>query len=481
MAHSCNSANEKRTNMMRMKIARVLFGIAAALFLASEGAWAYKVTVTNSCAQSLFIRGADSTRNLLFGSDPNNQTNMLELESGKPHSLELDLPLPWDSGRIYGCWDDSIKDLNILNKDNGFEMQLHCGFVEFTVADNTPDDGNLFSNLSFVDGLPSKPIRIEAPDGKDCTNSGSVSAKFATNQVGDKFYWVSASSPTGQKECPTNEVVNGEFRLCLSANMHCSDATYGKTSDPVCSKLKGVIQTCIQDHAGCTGAKDSNTVDVYGCKGGFFDTTAGEKYCTAINRGVLTDVDKQDPGNFYKTAPYNDYAKFVHDVVGPIFAISYDDYPSDLHVNQGGYLNCRTSTQYNIEFCPDSSKNVYSSLGSTDPPGGNGGAPSPGGKLDVDEFTFRGKRGERVTLSLEKNGRHYGSAVLGLTGQGISRRTVGTLPKTISVILPRSGDYSVRVSNMVNRPIRYVGHYRLTMKSSQGGWTSLGPGRSVEN
>jgi hypothetical protein len=432
----------------------------------------YPVTIKNSCDRNLFIRGASASDYL-----PGDQNGTwIDMNS----SLTIHVPLPFSGGRIYGCWDDTIKDLDILNKNNGFLMQQHCGFAEFSAANNTSGNGNLFSDISFVDTFSNMPLRIEAPGGTDCSNSGVAMAYFTTAEDGDGIQWIGTDNVT--RECPTGVLTNGEFKVCLSANMYCSDATYGDPSDPLCSKLDGIIEQCAAQYTDCAPAQNSTTVNVYGCSGSFFSGPgAGEKYCTAINRGILDSADNQTAEQFYPAGGiFNDYAAFAHAVIGPIFAISYDDYPSQL--NQGGYVNCRESTQFTVEFCPDPGSQVYSRLGEN----------ARSRKLDTDVFRFFGKKGEEVSLRLKKvlspareeAFEDSGEAALVLMGPFTSpffQKTVsGRLPLRIQRALPYTGYYRVIVHNNLGRHKPFAGNYGLRLQSSRRAWETLKPTRSVE-
>jgi hypothetical protein len=303
----------------------------------SGDAQAYTITVQNQCGYDLYIRGAAGS--VLLPGD----NTMLAANGG---SSPFVITLPWSYGRIYGCWDDTIANVDITNGQNGALMQEHCALVEETIQNLSGQNGNLFSNISFVDAI-SVPIQIQAPGGFACTNSGLVKAAFAENTV--------------TSNCPT-KVLNG--KSCISAYHYCHDYCVENPSDPVCSssayaaycsKFATIIQDCKTNYPACT-AGSSNTIDVYGCAAGSFFSEGppsnGEMYCAAINRGILPSYNNQtDPATFYPAnGTYNDYAAFVHSTAGPIFGFSYDDWPSNL--NQGGYLNCQTSTQYIITFCP---------------------------------------------------------------------------------------------------------------------------------
>jgi hypothetical protein len=104
----------------------------------------------------------------------------------------------------------------------------------------------------------------------------------------------------------------------------------------------------------------------------------------------------------------------------------------------------------------------------------------PNAPRDSDMFRFRAKRGERVAIRVEKSPPSKGQkAALTLTGQGLSLRKAGTLPREIIVTLPRAGLYTIQIDNMLPSK-RLVGNCALTLESSKDAWKTLVPATSVE-
>lgn len=75
----------------------------------------------------------------------------------------------------------------------------------------------------------------------------------------------------------------------------------------------------------------------------------GNKWCAALNRGMLDAPDSTDATKYYGKAPYNVYSKWVHDTCPGIYAFAYDDYPSG--AGQSGYRSC-TADRLDVTFCP---------------------------------------------------------------------------------------------------------------------------------
>ncbi len=401
----------------------------------------YTLTVKNNCDFDLYLRGADLSSRLV----PDNQ--LLSAHGG---SHQYQVPIPWTSGRIYGCWDDTSK-MDIIGGKNAYTMKQHCGFVEMTLKAG----GVLSSNITFVDAI-SLPMRIEAPGGSACTNGGSVTAAFNPADIVSK--------------CPTKVLNN---RACISAYYYCADFCRpgDRTCAAYCSKFDPVIKDCKAHYPGCN-AGNAVTKDVYGCTPtSFFSSAAGEKYCAAINRGILESYDKQtNPKTFYPQGkPYNDYSALVHKTVGPIFGFPYDDYPSRL--NQGGYLNCQASSQYILTFCPNRGKLIYSYLGDA----------LSWTAWDGDVFRFSGTAEEEVVLRLEAVGDDArGRADLVVRGRDFQEKDRGELPLAVRLTLPHTGTYQVAVHNAAGGAKAYVGHYRLSIECSRNAWETLKPAHGVE-
>ena len=102
--------------------------------------------------------------------------------------------------------------------------------------------------------------------------------------------------------------------------------------------------------------------------------------------------------------------------------------------------------------------------------------------LDIDPYTFDGRKGEKVviTLSADPSGSHTRKqATLILTSRfkcffKIDR---SPLPNKISTVLPATGEYFVYViEQLKNRHFRsFRGSYCLTLESSKGAWRSFRP------
>ena len=315
---------------MRLLSRALLFclGIVSAVALPAR-AQTYPVTITNSCDYQIYVLGTPQSGDRPYTTLTSTQSTVYTLN------------LPSSVARIYGCWNDVTGHF-----DDPVTLAKNCAWVELTVGAN----GNLFSNITYVDYI-SIPMAIAAGGGFACIP--------ATSSVTTFF-----DESTVQQQCPTKLAPSlttpSNDKACMSPFHLCSDSD-GRPGDPSCTLFDSIISTCVttpSQYPGCAGGSGTNTVDVYGCRPTtFWSTTAGEPFCMAINRGILPSyADQSNPSTFYPAnGTFNAYGAFIHKHLpgaGPVFAISFDDYPSTL--NQGGYVNCQTSTSYSINFCNSS-------------------------------------------------------------------------------------------------------------------------------
>jgi hypothetical protein len=196
-------------------------------------------------------------------------------------------------------------------------------FVEMTV-DHDPATGALAQNynISYVDYL-ALPVSMKA-----------VGAKCSETVCGAGI----ADWTARLRSCPT-ELRNqaggvgtcmGSYNYCITAD---GEATYD-TTRPYCKKM--------QDAHGYPGSA------VYG--GTFADHPAQDvRFWDGVagwNRGVAAG-DAVD-SNYYRTEPYNQYARWVHEELGcrNVYAFSTDD-----HQDKAGFVRC-VSSQLDIVWCP---------------------------------------------------------------------------------------------------------------------------------
>jgi hypothetical protein len=279
--------------------------------------------VINACPFPLWIHGAGQGATLT----PDNQ----KLASGAVQ--QYDVPASWPAARVNAYWQEpgaAGSDPNAFDK------------VELTVS-----GGSMNYNITYVDYL-ALPARMEAV-GPSCTKNGAF----------DPRVQCAVSVGSVLSGCPFG-LLDG--KRCLSAGLYCANGT--NVGSQFCHALDNQIQTCASQNPGTCGIATqlgNGTPNAYGCSGYFDSQPAncspasaschqdGNKWCAALNRGMLGNPDSTDTSLFYKNAPFNTYAKWVHDTCPGIYAFPYDDYPSG--AGESGFRSC-VADRLDITFCP---------------------------------------------------------------------------------------------------------------------------------
>ncbi len=260
-----------------------------------------EVGVRNGCSFPIWIHGQGNGGTLQPDDD---QIDPMEI-------VWYDAPNEWSAARVTAYGDGPR--MGELEK------------VEMTFGTNA--DGVILNyNVTYVDWL-GLPVEVDSTgNGGDCKKVGCY--------------------------MPDSEVLGGcpdgllDGKRCLAARTHClfGDNTQGT---PYCTALDAEIAKCVADEPDCAGAADATTTDVYACTG-FFG--GSPKWCAALNRHMLSDPDSNQIALYYQTAPYNTYAKWVHQVCPGIYAFPYDDYPSN--AGESGFHACTQAKELRITFCP---------------------------------------------------------------------------------------------------------------------------------
>ena len=182
------------------------------------------------------------------------------------------------------------------------------------------DDGktHVSYNVTYVDwvGLP---LEITAHGG-ECNEASATTGCYA-------------KQANLASACPESFLKSGD--RCVSARSYCADP--GNQGQAYCKALDGAINSC----ASCPKA---TTSQVYACSGPYANEP---RWCAALNRAMTGSPDDPDATHYYKSAPFNSYSKWVHDVCPGIYAFSYDDWKG-----HGGYRSCTGGNEVRITFCP---------------------------------------------------------------------------------------------------------------------------------
>lgn len=277
--------------------------------------------IINNCTFPLWIHAANNANVVL---QPDNTI----LDPGAHQQYAV--PPEWPAGRV-----------NAFYEDPAVAPEAHDK-VEMTVT-----GGIMNYNITYVDwvSLPAEMIAV----GPECQPTDDFDPKIGC-------YVPRAEILNG---CP-DELLTGE--RCLSAGLWCADPAH--FDHPYCHALDAQIAACAAMHpetCGVAAQLGDSTRHVYACSG-YFDSqppncmpaspdchAEGNKWCAALNRGMLADPESPNTADYYKDPPFNTYAQWVHATCPGIYAFAYDDYPPN--AGESGFRACKAD-RLDITFCP---------------------------------------------------------------------------------------------------------------------------------
>ena len=246
---------------------------------------------------------------------------------------QYDAPPDWPAARVNAHWVDPAGPAPDPNAFDKVELTIGGGVMNYTIT--------------YVDyaALPSRMEAIGPSCAKTSTFDPAVECAVPSDQL--------------VASCPP-ALLDG--KRCLSAGLYCSDAAHA--GDALCHALDAKLAECESTYPATCGVAmqlGSTTADVYRCSS-YFDsqppncspasTTChadGNKWCAALNRGMLANPDATDPSLYYVQAPFNPYAAWVHQTCPGIYAFAYDDYPPG--AGESGFRSC-AADRLDITFCP---------------------------------------------------------------------------------------------------------------------------------
>lgn len=277
--------------------------------------------VINRCGFPLRIHAENFAKVVL-------QPDLVELGTGDWQQYPV--PAEWPAGRIVAYTKDPVQSPEAHEK------------VEVTVT-----GGIMNYNITFVDyvSLPSEMRAV----GPECQKTADFDPQIGCYVERDALL----------AGCP-DDLLAGD--RCLSANLYCADGAHKDL--PYCHALDATIAECVAQHpetCGIAAQLGSGTPEVYGCAG-YFDSqppncappsptchAEGNRWCAALNRGMLAAPDDPDPTKYYQQPPYNTYSKWVHETCPGIYAFAYDDYPPN--AGESGFRACK-APRLDVVFCP---------------------------------------------------------------------------------------------------------------------------------
>lgn len=421
---------------------------ALAVMPAAGLAQTYPLTVKNQCSYPVYVRGADENGNNLLLPD----NTMLAAGTGM---ATYELAAPWSGGRVYGCWNDvgsQTQGVTLEMNCGWVELTLNSAagniFSNITYVDYLAipmgieaQGGSACSATSvrtyFDESLVQKhcPTKL-APSVTSPTNDKACMSAY--------LYCTSADVDPSDPLCTALDALIGQctsdatlYPGCNAGLSTTTSDVYGCVAPTFWSTVAGNITTAGAVTAGATaipvsgnrpplgfqspsgtayfspaalpvapftytGTGATSFTGVSGVSASWpagtavIGAPAGQAYCMALNRGILGSWNNQDnPASFYPVGgTYNVYGAFVHGLrgVGPVFALSYDDYPSTL--NEGGYVNCASSTGYTVTFCSRATLAKVSGV--------KGAARGVGGAVDRDHFKLSGRFDPQEEIDLRR-------------------------------------------------------------------------------
>lgn len=245
-----------------------------------------RIRVRSFCAQPLWLRAVSQSGALSPDDAP----------LGTGGEVDYDAPANWNGGQVF-AYGSAARG-----------VELHEVGASIT-------NGEIFCSLQYLQafGLPSEVVAF----GGNCVAGTSTRSCLAhESDVGS---------------CPETFLKDGA--RCLSPTTYCSanpDASY-------CHVFDDAIKNC----NGCPGG---STYEVYAGSGAYFPD---DVHGAALNRGMTQDPNNTDSSLYYRQAPYNTYAKWVHELCPETVAFTHDD----VHSSQSLYVVCNPS-ELRITLCP---------------------------------------------------------------------------------------------------------------------------------
>ncbi|KAH8846349.1 hypothetical protein MCOR07_004866 [Pyricularia oryzae] len=243
--------------------------------------------------------------------------------------------------------------------------------VDFSFAEFTLNNDQLFANISYVDFVPRLPIALTLQDGNGVQHvSGmpsdgleKVCEGLRAQKERDGKPWnklivsnkgrpLRALSPMHGNAVRAN--FSGYFEPLVEEawkKYHCNSNCQMKINTQAAhGVLPGAIAESDELDVGGEKFKKPTTADILGCNSGPFTTGPSPKrnaiiprLAAAFARAAVLDAEHHpsDPSTFYKRDPANHYARIVHEVNldGKGYAFAYDDVQPDGGADQSGKVN----------------------------------------------------------------------------------------------------------------------------------------------
>lgn len=248
-----------------------------------------RVRVRSFCEKKVWVRAVSAGGTVLIPSNAPLETNGV---------VNLLAPPEWQGGQVfvYGT------------AASGEELHLFAASVSAGVT---------YFSLQYLRefGLPAQIVGV----GGTCTAAAHTRSCLARE--------------ADVASCPESFLKDGA--RCLAPSVYCG----ANPNAAYCHALDAAITACAG--AGCPGG---STVDVYAGLNGYAENA---RWAAALNRGMSKTPDSKDSSLFYRQAPYNTYAKWVHELCPKTVAFTHDDF----NATDPLYAACN-ATELRITLCP---------------------------------------------------------------------------------------------------------------------------------
>lgn len=343
----------------------------------SNKVWAY---ITGRHKGALVLLKANG-RDVYFPQSPQEILQPLQSDCAIPlgepnNTVSVHIP-QMDGGRI---WFSTEKQLTFLLNPGPALVEPSVlnpsdpnAGVNFSFAEFTLNNDQLFANISYVDFVSRLPVALTlqdsrggvqhvsgmAADGFDRVCSGLRTQASRDGRPWDRLI----VQPDGQ---PPLRVLNPTHGDAVGANFSgyfepLVQQVWRRYNHDAGLKMRidtqagsGIVDGAINDHGELVFEGEAfvrpNTADILGCNSGPFTTGPSAlrnaiipRLAAAFQRATLLDVDFQPSGpeTFYLRSPTNHYSRIVHEcnLDGKGYAFAYDDVQPSGGADQSGKTN----------------------------------------------------------------------------------------------------------------------------------------------
>lgn len=245
--------------------------------------------------------------------------------------------------------------------------------VNFTFAEFTLNNDQLFANISYVDFVSRLPIALTLQTAGGAVQHVSGMAPSGINQICDSLRQQAAKDGRPWDKLIVEPAGQPVLRVLSPTHSDAAGASFAGYYEPYVDHVwshysaAGGHQMRINTQAAAgvvTGSVDNNnqlvfnnepfqkptSADIFGCNSGPFTTGPSAfrnsvipRLAAAFQRSALVGVDDfpSPPWTFYRRDPTNHYCRIVHEanLDGKGYAFAYDDVQPDGGADESGKVN----------------------------------------------------------------------------------------------------------------------------------------------